>query len=116
MKEQFINSVKALLQSYGFSENNNRYERIQYFTQPGQRMVINGQQINQPPQQIEVKHVVTEIGDGYCSNTDDTHKQEFTEFEFKIFVKEQLNAELMSVYYWDDIDNFKNDLINILKV
>lgn len=116
MRENFIKQIEMVLASYGFSKTGNIFERIQYFTQPGQRMVINGQQINQPPQQIEVKHSVTEIGDGYCSNKDDTNKQEFTEFEFKIFVKDQLNAELVSIYYWDDIDSFKNDLINILKV
>lgn len=116
MKEQFINEVKNILASFGFTESNGQYIKVQTFIQPGQQIIINGKQINQPNQEIEVKHIVTEIGDGYCSNIDDSNKQEFTEFHFQVFVKNDLSGELMSIYYWNDIELFKTDLTHILKV
>ena len=116
MKEQFINEVKNILVSLGFSESNNQYVRSQIFIQPGQQLIINGQQINQPNQEIEVKHVVTEFGDGYCCNQDNTNKQEFTQYNIQVFVKGELNGEYISAYYWNDIDQFKNELTKILNV
>lgn len=116
MKEQFINEVKNILVGFGFSESNNQYVRSQIFIQPGQQLIINGQQINQPNQEIEVKHVVTELGDGYCCNQDDTNKQEFTQYNIQVFVKGELNGEYISAYYWNDIEQFKNELTKILNV
>lgn len=116
MREKFINDVKNILIGYGFNESNNQYIRLQTFIQPGQQLIINGKQINKPNQEIEVKHIVTELGDGYCSNVDDSNKQEFTQFHFQVYVKNDLSGELTTVYYWDDTESFKNDLINILKV
>jgi hypothetical protein len=116
MREEFINKIKEILTGYGFNESNSQYERVQFFTQPGQQMIINGQSFNQPDKQIEVKHIVIEAGDGYCSNIDDTNKQEFTQFDFKVYVNNQINGELNTAYYWDDVEAFKKDLQNILKV
>lgn len=115
MREEFINKIKEVLTGYGFIESNGQYERVQYFTQPGQQMIINGQAFNQPDQQIEVKHVIKEFGDGYCSNIDDSNKQEYTQFCFEVYVNNQINGELNSAYYWNDITTFKKDLENILR-
>ena len=116
MREQFINAVKEVLTGYGFNESNGQFERVQFFTQPGQQMIINGQAFNQPDQQIEVKHVVREFGDGYYENLDGSGRVDMTTFEFQVWIKNEIQGQLSSTYAWDDIESFKKDLEHILRV
>ena len=115
MKEQFINAIKEVLTGYGFNESNGQFEKVQSFTQPGQRMVINGQAFNQPDQKVDVKHVVKEFGDGYYENLDGSNRVDITTFEFQVWMQNEMQGQLSSTYAWDDIEGFKKDLEHILK-
>lgn len=119
MKEEFIKQVVEVLTEYGFSRSEGdewEYKRIQTFTQPGQQMVINGQAFHQPGQEIEVVHIVKDIGDGYYENLDGTNRIDTTTFEFQVWMKDEIRGQLSSAYAWDDIKGFKIDLQNILRV
>lgn len=120
MKEQFLKEVEEALVGYGFnnqSEGDNwEYVRTQTFTQPGRQVIVNGQAFQQPPQEIEVKHIVREFGDGYYENLDGTNRIDTTTFEFQVWLKDEIQGQLSSAYAWDDIEGFKKDLQNILQV
>jgi hypothetical protein len=119
MKAEFIKQVIEVLTGYGFSPSEGdewEYRRLQTFIQPGQVIVINGQQMQQPSQEIEVKHVITEIGDGYYENSNGTCRVDLIEYNFQVYVKDDLQAELTVAYDYDDIEGFKIDLQNILRV
>ena len=116
-REQFIKQIQDVLVGYGFkSVSDTEYERVQTFTQPGQQMVINGQAFQQPPQEIEIKHIVRDLGDGYCENVDGSNRVDMTTFEFQVFMKNEIQGQLSSAYAWDDIEGFKKDLQHILSV
>lgn len=120
MKEQFLKEVEEALVGYGFnnqSEGDNwEYVRTQTFTQPGQQMIINGQAFQHPSQEIEVSHIVKDMGDGYYENLDGTNRIDTTTFEFQVWLKDEIQGQLSSAYAWDDIEGFKKDLQHILKV
>lgn len=116
MKEQFISKLEEALFGYGFSKkDNNTYERIQTLTQPGQVMIINGRQMKQPDQLVEIKHVVKEVGDGYISNMDDTNKVDLTTYEFLVYVNGREQGAMSIAYRWDDVEDFKINLSNIIQ-
>lgn len=119
MREEFIKQVVEVLIGYGFSRSEGdewEYKLIQTFTQPGQQMVINGQAFQQPPQEIEVVHIIKDMGDGYYENVDGSNRVDLTQFEFQAWMKNEIRGQLFSSYAWDDIGGFKKDLQNIVKV
>jgi hypothetical protein len=119
MKEQIIKQIEEVLVGFGFSRSEGdewEYKRIQTFTQPGQQMVINGQVFQQPPQEIEVIHIVKDMGDGYYENMDGSNRVYTTYLEFQVWMKNEIQGQLSSAYAWDDIEGFKNDLQHILNV
>ena len=116
-REQFIKQVQEALVGYGFkSVSETEYERVQTFTQPGQQMVINGQAFQQPPQEIEVKHIVKDLGDGYYENLDGSNRVDITTFEFQVWMQNEIQGQLSSTCAWDDVEGFKKDLQHILTV
>lgn len=112
MREQFISDVKTFLLEKEFIENDSLFEKTINYTQPGSTMIINGQQINQPGKQIEMKFIVKEFGDGYYSDIDDENKVYYTQFELSILTNNELKELATIAYRWDDINSFKKDLIN----
>ena len=119
MKEQFIKQIEEILVGFGFNRvegDNWEYKRIQTFTQPGQQMIINGQAFQQPSQEIEVAHIVKDMGDGYYENVDGSNRVDLTYLEFQVWMKNEIQGQFSSAYAWDDIEGFKKDLQNILQV
>lgn len=119
MREQFIKQIEEALVGFGFNRSEGdewEYRRIQTFTQPGQHMVINGQAFHQPDQEVEVIHIVKDMGDGYYENMDGSNRVDTTYFEFQVWMKNEIQGQLSSAYAWDDAEGFKNDLQHILNV
>ena len=119
MREQFIKQIEEVLVGFGFCRSEGdewEYKRIQTFHQPGQQMVINGQAFQQPSQEIEVAHIVKDMGDGHYENVDGSNRVDLTQFEFQVWMKNEIQGQLFSSYAWDDIGGFKKDLQHILNV
>lgn len=119
MKEQFIKQIEEVLVGFGFNRSEGddwEYKRIQTFTQPGRQMIINGQAFQQPHQEIEVIHIVKDMGDGYYENMDGSNRVDNTYLEFQVWMQNDMQGQLSSAYAWDDIEGFKKDLQNILSV
>lgn len=117
MTEQFIQQIKEYLTSLGFSYNSdNTYERNCQATTPGRIMIINGQQMQEPGQTINIKYIIEDLGDGYVSNVDDTDKKEMEFFNILTYTNDILSGEFNKSYYTTDIEEFKSDISRILQI
>ena len=111
VKEDWLNKVETILNGYSFNKNedgNYNKETIQY--SGGQTIVINGQRMEQPGQQIKIMQSVLFNGDGWIADNDESNKQNFTQvvFEVKSDIQEIIYEECI---YWDDAQRVR-ELIN----
>ena len=111
VKEDWLNKVETILNGYSFNKNedgNYNKETIQY--SGGQTIVINGQRMEQPGQQIRISNEIRFIGDGWIADEDESNKQNFTQvvFEVKSDVQEIIYEECI---YWGDAQRVR-ELIN----
>jgi hypothetical protein len=114
-KKIFIDSIQELLQSKGFKEVDNNWQRIQQHRLPGQIISINGQRLEQPGQIIEVKYSVHFNEDGWVSNEDETIKRDFTQIHLIIKEGETTQLDHEECFYWDDIEYIIHLLNHIFK-
>ena len=110
-KEDWLNKVETLLNSYSFNkaeDGNYNKEATQY--SGSQTIVINGQRMEQPGQQIKIMQSVLFSGDGWIADKDESNKQNFTQviFEVKSDVQKIIYEECI---YWDDTQRIR-ELIN----
>lgn len=104
-REEWLDKVEWFLKEHGF-ENvaTNTYERNRVGSTGGQVVVINGQRIEQPGQQVVVKHVITLNGDGYVVDEDDNNCREFTQILFEAYVNDEKQFAMEQCFYWDEPD------------
>lgn len=114
-KDNWLNEVEAIITGYSFNKvDDNTYSKdtIQY--SGGQTIVINGQRMEQPGQQIKISNVIRFNGDGWIANEAESNKQNFTQvvFEVKSDTQEIIYEECI---YWNDTQRVK-ELINQIVV
>lgn len=110
-KDNWLNEVEAFITGKTFEkidDNTYRKESIQYAG--GQTIIINGQRMEQPGQQVKITQSVTFNEDGWVSNLDDSNKQGFTQVVFGITAGDQENIYEECIY-WNDANRVK-ELIN----
>lgn len=102
-REEWLEHVESFLEEHGY-ENvaTNTYEKTQIGSTGGQVVVINGQRMETPGQQIKIKHIVTLRGDGYIVDDDDNNCREFTQIVFETTVNDEPRAQLEHCFYWDE--------------
>lgn len=105
-KKKWWESVEAHITSQGFQEVAWGYERIRIAQQPGQTISINGQVMQQPGREIQIKQSLYIQGDGWIANEDESNKMEFTQLRFETYQGEDLVMQLEEAFYWDNPDYF----------
>lgn len=115
MNDQFIQSVNEFLISMGYTKTDNIYEKSAQVNTPGRIMIINGNQMQEPGQIINIKYTIEDLGDGYVSNADDTNKSELEFFEFQIYTNDNVVSQFTKSYYVSDIEEFKTDVHNLMQ-
>lgn len=110
-KQDWLDGVTELVVSKGFTEADNGFERVRVIRQPGQTISINGQVMQQPGKDIEIKQVIDFQSDGWVENSDGTRKMEFTQVSFEIYQGGELASQYEDMFYWDEKDYFK-DVVN----
>lgn len=108
VKQNWIESIKSHIVNYGFQEVDNGFECIKLTRQPGQTISINGRVMQQPGKEIEIKHNIYFIGDGWVANMDDTNKVEFTQVVFESYQNGELSLKHEEMFYWDEPKSFIN--------
>lgn len=114
MKDQFISKVDEMLTKLNFVKTENKYELNKVVSQPGQVIVINGQRLEQPGQSVNIKYVITDLGDGYISNVDDSNKIDLIFYKIEVYVQDVLEGEYSSGYGFDEYDRLEREWSNIL--
>lgn len=102
-REDWLTHVEGFLEEHGY--NNvavNTYERVQIGTTGGQVVVINGQRMESPGQQVKIRHIVTLSGDGYVVDADDENCREFTQVCFEVYVNDEKQFIFEHCFYWDE--------------
>lgn len=109
-KKDFLDSIKSHMSNQGFQEveENISYERVRVVRQPGQTISINGQVMQQPGKEIEIKQTVFFSGDGWVANQDESNKMDFTQVIFEIYQGNDLVMQHEDLFYWDEQDLFVN--------
>ena len=110
-KDNWLNEVETFITGKTFEkidDNTYRKESIQYTG--GQTIIINGQRMEQPGQQIKLTQSIILNGDGWISNLDDSNKQDFTQVVFSITTDDQ-EDNYEECIYWNDANRVK-ELIN----
>ena len=115
MNDQFIQSVNEFLISTGYTKADNIYEKTAPVNTPGRIMIINGNQVQEPGQIINIKYTIEDLGDGYVSNVDGTNKLELEFFEFQIYTNDDVVSQFTKSYYVSDIEEFKNDVYKLMQ-
>lgn len=111
-KQDWLDGVTELVMSQGFTETDNGFERVIVIRQPIQTISINGQVMQQPGKEIEIKQVIDfQNDDGWVENSDGTRKMEFTQVSFEIYQGGELTSQYEDMFYWDEKDYFK-DVVN----
>lgn len=102
IKQEWINTVESHIFPNGFEEILGGYERIKLARQPGQTVIINGRQMQQPGKEIEIRQYIYLDGDGWVANMDESNKMEFTQVRFEAYQGDKLSMQHEEVFYWDD--------------
>ena len=116
MRDNFIQNMITVLNEYGFKQDDQEFKRIEFRQQPGQSIIINGQRMDQPPQNIEIVKLFTIIGDGYVENGDGSNRKDFTQINFKVFVENEEQGSFEEGFYWDDFEYFKNVIKQLIEL
>jgi hypothetical protein len=114
-KNEFMTTVKNIIKQYGFTENDNGYEKISEQRTGGQILSINGQRMEQPGKIVVIKHIINFFEDGWVANEDESCKREFTQIKFDILQDNQNIGTYEDCFYWDDINYFENILKQIIR-
>ena len=108
IKQEWINAVESHIFPNGFEEILDGYERIKLVRQPGQTVIINGRQMQQPGKEIEIRQYIYLDGDGWVANMDESNKMEFTQVRFEAYQGDKLSMQYEEVFYWDNPTYFIN--------
>lgn len=108
IKQEWINAVESHIFPNGFEEILGGYERIKIARQPGQTIIINGRQMQQPGKEIEIRQYIYLDGDGWVANMDESNKMEFTQVRFEAYQGDKLSMQYEEVFYWDNPTYFIN--------
>lgn len=115
-KDNWLNEVEAFITGKTFEkidDNTYRKESIQYTG--GQTIIINGQRMEQPGQQVKITQSIILNEDGWISNLDDSNKQDFTQVVFSIANDDQ-EDNYEECIYWNDTQRVKELINQIFKL
>lgn len=115
IKQAWDDAVNNHLSSRGFQEVDCGYERKQTIQQPGRTVSINGQVFQQPGNIIEVRQIITNLGDGWLADMDESNKKEFTQYKFEIYQGDNLVTQYEENFYWDEPNYFINVFNQVFK-
>lgn len=108
IKQEWINAVESHIIPKNFEEILGGYERIKLVRQPGQTVIINGRQMQQPGKEIEIRQYIYLDGDGWVADMDESNKVEFTQVRFEEYQGDKLSMQYEEVFYWDNPTYFIN--------
>lgn len=106
IKKDWTDTIISHIVSNGFNAAPDGYIRLSVQQLPGQTISINGQVMQQPGREIQIKHSISFPGDGWIANVDESNKQDFTQVRFETYQGDDLVMQFEEAFYWDNPDYF----------
>lgn len=102
-KDQWLDNINQILSNLSFKHvDDNTFVNELIRSTGGQVIVINGQRIEQPGQQIVIKNIVRLNGDGWLS--DENSERPFTQVVFEKSINNEKPQHLTEeCLYWDEL-------------
>ena len=110
-RDEFLSKINEILTAHQFEQDENVYTCIQQMEQPGSAININGQVFQQPGQVIINKFVITDLGEGWISDIDDTNKIPWEQMRFEVFQNDQLMQIIEECFYFNEGDRIMNNFL-----
>jgi hypothetical protein len=108
IRAEWIKAVENHIIPLGFEETVYGYARVRTVRQPGQTIIINGQTMQQPGKEIEIRQDIYLDGDGWVADMDESNKVEFTQVRFESYQGDNLTSHYEEAFYWDNPEYFIN--------
>lgn len=120
-KDNWLKEVQTILYQYAFTKvDDNTYENELVKNVSGRTVVVNGQRIEQPGQQIVIKNIIRFNGDGWVAGVDDagelTNERRFTQVILETFIKDNPQFYLEDCVYFDEPHLIGNYIKQIFKL
>ena len=116
IKDNWLNEVESTIYKYSFTKmDDNTYSKETIGYTGGQTIIVNGQRMEQPGQQIKITYSIKFNGDGWVSNMDDSGRRDFTQIIFSVGSGEHEDTYEECIY-WDDTDRVKQIINQIFKL
>lgn len=110
-RKDFLSEIDVILNNHQFEKNENIYTCIQQQEQPGATININGQIIQQPPQLIVNKFILTCLGEGWVSDVDESNKLFFEQVRYEIFQNDNQVFNIEDCFYYDEAERIMNNFM-----
>lgn len=103
-KDQWLDNTNQILSNLSFKHvDDNTFVNELIRSTGGQVIVINGQRMEQPGQQIVINNIVRFNGDGWLS--DENRERPFTQVVFEKSINNEEPQHLTEeCLYWDELD------------
>jgi hypothetical protein len=108
IRAEWIKAVENHIVPLGFEETVYGYARVRTVRQHGQTIIINGQTMQQPGKEIEIRQDIYLDGDGWVADMDESNKVEFTQVRFEAYQGDDLTSHYEEAFYWDNPEYFIN--------
>jgi hypothetical protein len=108
IRHEWFKAIESHIIPLGFEETVYGYARVRIVRQPGQTISINGQVMQQPGKEIEIRQDIYLDGDGWVADMDESNKVEFTQVRFENYQGEDLTMQYEEAFYWDNPNYFIN--------
>ena len=103
-REEYLQEIIKILNGDGFKENEITEYEFEYVKnviqqQPGQTMIINGQQFQQPGQEVKLEFFIIDVGEVWEETIGDEKKTPREQFKFLIKQNNNIVFELDELMY-----------------
>lgn len=116
IKDNWLTEVESIVTEHSFVKiDDDTYSKETIGYTGGQTIIVNGQRMEQPGQQVRITQSIKFNGDGWISNMDDSGRRNFTQIIFSIDTGEYADTYEECIY-WDDTNRVKQIINQIFKL
>lgn len=105
-REDYLQEVIKILNAEGFVENEiadceHEYVKTIIQQQPGQTLIINGQQFQQPGQDVKLEFIIKDLGETWVEDVNSEIKTSLEQFKFLIKQNSNIVFEIDELMYFE---------------
>lgn len=98
-RDDYLSEVTKILNGEGFTKENDEFTKTIIRQQPGQVMIINGQQFQQPGRDVKLEFIIKDLGETWEETIGIEGTIPREQFKFIIKQNEQVTFEIDELMY-----------------